>query len=86
MYFQLLVFFVLLNFFWGLGIFPARPLDFLTIVSESGRIGISLQVHFLLVFSVQHFVDRTATPKGMAQDPSAMQAFLAQRVQLQAGH
>ena len=44
-------------------------------------------MHFLLVFSVQHFADHTATPKGMAQDPSAMQASLAQRAQLQqVGH
>ena len=39
------------------------------------------------MFSVQRFADHTATPKGMAQDPSAMQAFLAQRAQLQqVGH
>ena len=44
-------------------------------------------MHFASVLLVQHFADHTATPKGMAQDPAAMQTFLAQRAQLQqVGH
>ena len=62
-------------------------LIFEKIIDNSRRIGFKLASVFLLVFSVQHFADHTATPKGMAQDPSAMQAFLAQRAQLQqVGH